>query len=80
MATCIYNYIISSKLLFKIDYKQCEIFLKFTTTLYSIVLAFMTFLSRIAIVVQSKHHLFKYKATIDAFEIYSPTSDRIQEL
>ncbi|VVC26016.1 Hypothetical protein CINCED_3A025342 [Cinara cedri] len=74
MATCVYNYITASETLCKLDHSWCEIFSKPMTGMYTRVLAFTTFLSRIAIVVQSKHHLFKYKATIKAFEIYSPTS------
>lgn len=73
MATCVYNFITASQALCKLD-QWCVVFSSTMTGMYTRVLASTTFFSRIAIMIQSKQHFLKYKATIEAFEQYSPTS------
>lgn len=74
MVTCVFNYITASETLCRMDESWCTVFSKPMTGMYTRVLASTTFLSRITIVVKSKDHPIKYKATVKAFEIYSPTS------
>ncbi|XP_050053981.1 uncharacterized protein LOC114128624 [Aphis gossypii] len=73
IVTCVYNFITASNALCKLDH-WCDVFSTAMIGMYTRVLASTTLLSRIAIMAQSKQSLLKYKETIKAFEIYSPTS------
>lgn len=73
MATCVYNFMTASQALCKLDH-WCIVFSSAMIGMYTRVLAFTTFLSRIVIIALSKQNILKYKATIKAFEMYSSTS------
>ncbi|VVC31514.1 7TM chemoreceptor [Cinara cedri] len=73
MATCVYNFSVATQILCKMD-QWCTIFSTPMVAMYDWVLACTTLLSRITIMVQSKRNFVKYKATVKAFEVYSPTS------
>lgn len=73
MLTCVYNFTFASEALCKLDH-WCDIFSSTMTGMYTRVLAFVTFLSRLVMMIQSKQEILKYKETIKAFEMYSPTS------
>lgn len=76
MATCVYNFIFASQTLCKLEH-WCVVFSSAMVGMYTRVLASTTFLSRTIVIAQAKHSgrdLLRFKATIEAFETYSPTS------
>jgi len=75
IATCVYNFITAPQAICIME-NWCVIFSTAVVGMYTRVLASITLLSRIDIMIQSKRNLLKYKATIKAFEMYSPTSPK----
>lgn len=73
MATCVYNFVFASQTLCKLDH-WCVVFSSAMVGMFTRILASTTFLSRVIIMAQSKRSLAQYRATIGAFEAYSPTS------
>lgn len=71
--TCIYNLINASQYLCKLDH-WCVIFSKVLIEMYDRILDSVTFLSRINIMLKAEKNVTKYKAIINAFEVYSPMS------
>lgn len=71
--SCVYTFIVATQIFCKMD-KWCIIFSPSLAVMYDRALAFVTLLSRITIMVKSKRNFIKYKATVNAFEVHSPTS------
>lgn len=73
LATCVYNFLTASQTLCKMD-QWCVIFSSTLIGMYDRILTLTTFLSRIAVVYGGKQKVSRYRATIMAFEVYSPTT------
>lgn len=73
MSTCVYNFVNASETLCKMD-RWCVVFSTSLIGMYDRVLSSTVFFSRIVTMLKAKKNTLKYKATIKAFEVYSPTS------
>ncbi|XP_060841181.1 uncharacterized protein LOC132921939 [Rhopalosiphum padi] len=73
MATCVYNFANASQVICKLDH-WCITFSSTLTGVYDRVLSSTAFLSRIAVVYECEPNMSRYRATIRAFEAYSPPS------
>lgn len=73
MATCVYNFANASYVICKLDH-WCITFSSTLTGVYDRVLSSTAFLSRIAVVYECEPNMSRYRATIRAFEAYSPPS------
>ncbi|XP_029345278.1 uncharacterized protein LOC100575410 [Acyrthosiphon pisum] len=73
IASCVYNFVNASQVICKVDH-WCSTFSSTLTAVYDRVLTSAVFLSRIAVVYACKPNMSRYRATIRAFEAYSPPS------
>ncbi|XP_060881336.1 uncharacterized protein LOC132952873 isoform X3 [Metopolophium dirhodum] len=73
IATCVYNFVNASQVICKVDH-WCSTFSSTLTAVYDRVLTSAVFFSRIAVVYECKPYMSRYRATIRAFEAYSPPS------
>ncbi|CAH1709190.1 uncharacterized protein LOC114131038 [Aphis gossypii] len=73
MATCVYNLANASYVVCKLDH-WCVTFSSTLTAVYDRVLSSTAFLSRIAVAYECEPNVSRYRATIRAFEAYSPPS------
>lgn len=73
LASCVYNFLTASQSLCKMN-QWCVIFSSTLIGMYDRILVLITFLSRITVVYGGKQKVSRYRATITAFEVYSPTT------
>jgi len=73
IAICVYNFVNASQVLCKVDH-WCSTFSSTLTVVYDRTLSSAVFFSRIAVVYDCERNMSRYRATISAFEVYSPPS------
>ncbi|KAL5234606.1 hypothetical protein ACI65C_002016 [Semiaphis heraclei] len=73
IAMCVYNFANASLVLCKVDH-WCSTFSSTLTAAYDRTLSSAVFFSRIAVVFECEPNMSRYRATISAFEAYTPPS------